>query len=65
MLQLHNWAWWQHNRATGALEQGAFHEAPGEAQLTTLAHYYDLPVLSLRAAAYQLIRAGVAGFRVS
>lgn len=65
VLQLHNWAWWHHARGGGeALESGLFSETPAEAQLTTLAQYYDLPALSLRAAAFQLIRAGVPGFRV-
>ncbi|KAL4422911.1 hypothetical protein ABPG75_009108 [Micractinium tetrahymenae] len=42
---------------------GLFYREP-EGQLTLLSHFYDIPSLSLRAAAWRLMQAGIEGFKV-
>ncbi|PSC73416.1 hypothetical protein C2E20_3417 [Micractinium conductrix] len=61
VMLLHHYAWWM-SKGDG-LWGGLFYKEP-EAQHTTFAHYYDLPSVSLRAAAWRLMEAGVEGFKV-
>ncbi|KAI3428300.1 hypothetical protein D9Q98_006679 [Chlorella vulgaris] len=61
ILLLHHYAWWE---APGdGVDRGLFYRQP-EGQLTEMAHYYDIPTVSIRAAAYHLMAAGVDKFRV-
>lgn len=61
VLLLNHYAWW-HAGGDGRAA-GLFYPEP-EGQFTTLGHYYDLPVLSLRAAAWREMAAGRPGFQV-
>lgn len=45
------------------MDRGLFYYQP-ELQLTAFSHYYDLPTLSARTAAYHLMAAGVEYFKV-
>lgn len=60
--QLHHYPWW---RASGdGRRLGLFYYPLTEQHFTLLAHYYDLPSLSVRAALHPLMRNGVDGFKV-
>ncbi|PRW61151.1 hypothetical protein C2E21_0306 [Chlorella sorokiniana] len=59
MLQLY--PWWR-SASDGVLE-GLYNREP-EVDKTVLAQYYDVPVVSLRAAAWRLMHAGIEGFKV-
>lgn len=61
VVLLHHYPWW---KAEGdGLTRGLFYREP-EGQMTTFSQYYDIPSLSLRAAAWQLMAAGIPGFKV-
>eukprot|EP00887_Chlorella_sp_A99_P007655 scaffold20.g7655.t1 len=62
VLMLHHWCHYVAERADGT--RGAFEKPDTEGDYTLLAQYYDIPALSVRAAALPLMRAGVRGFRV-
>lgn len=55
---------WHQGGGDGGVTEGLFYREP-EGQQTVLATYYDVPVVSLRAAAYHLMRLGVDGFKAS
>lgn len=62
MLQLHHYPWW---RASGdGRRLGLFYYPLTEQHFTLLAHYYDLPSVSVRAALYPLMINAVDGFKV-
>ncbi len=61
VLLLHHYAWWMATHDDG--RGGLFYREP-EGQHTLLAHYYDLPSVSVRAATWRLMQAGIDGFRV-
>ncbi|EFN58310.1 hypothetical protein CHLNCDRAFT_142315 [Chlorella variabilis] len=61
IIMLHHYAWWE--SPGDGLDRGVFYHQP-EGQLTELAHYYDIPTLSIRAAAYHLMAANIDRFRV-
>ena len=61
VVQLNVYGWW--NAHADGVSEGVFY-ARIESQLATLARYYDCPALSLRAAAWRLMHAGVDGFKV-
>ncbi|KAL4437433.1 hypothetical protein ABPG75_004572 [Micractinium tetrahymenae] len=63
VVQLHYYAWWL--SGTDGKQQGVFYSPPAEAQLDVLSQYYDIPAVSLRAAAYPLMQAGVPGFKAN
>lgn len=61
VMLLHHYAYWE---AHGdGLDRGLFYREP-EGQLTAFAQYYDLPALSVRAAAWHLMKAGIDRFKV-
>eukprot|EP00887_Chlorella_sp_A99_P000046 scaffold16.g46.t1 len=62
VVLLHHYSWW-FAKGEGR-DGGLFTHPQTEAELTTLAAYYDAPSLSLRAAVHPLLRAGVPGFKV-
>jgi lysophospholipase L1-like esterase len=62
LIQLHHYAWW-HAVGDGVNDGGLFYHPAGEAQLGTFASYYDFPAVSVRAAMWHLMRAGVAQFK--
>ncbi|KAI7846340.1 hypothetical protein COHA_000177 [Chlorella ohadii] len=61
VVLLHAYQWWR--AAGGGMTSGFFYKEP-EQQLTTLSHYYDVPSLSMRAAAWRSWWDGVDGFKV-
>lgn len=62
VIMLHQYSWWF--TYGDGLTNGLYY-LPAEAQLTVFANYYDMPVVSLRAAVWRLMAAGIDGFRVS
>ncbi|KAI7846321.1 hypothetical protein COHA_000158 [Chlorella ohadii] len=61
VLLLQMYPWWQ---AFGdGATQGLYYREP-ETEMTVLAQYYDMPVVSLRAAAWHLMSAGIEGFKI-
>ncbi|KAL4423959.1 hypothetical protein ABPG75_001260 [Micractinium tetrahymenae] len=60
VVLLHHYAWWM--AAGDGAKGGLFYRQP-EGQHTILAHYYDLPSVSVRAAVWRLMQAGVEGFK--
>lgn len=61
LLLLHHYSWFL---ATGdGLDAGLFYNNP-ESSFHWLAQYYDLPSVSLRAAAWHLMQLGIEGFKV-
>ena len=63
LIQLHHYAWW-HAVGDGEEQGGLFYYPAGEQQLGALAHYYDFPAVSVRAAMWHLMRPRVPGFNV-
>ncbi|PSC75050.1 hypothetical protein C2E20_1732 [Micractinium conductrix] len=61
VVLLHHYAWWK--AAGDGRSAGLYYREP-EVQLETFALYYDLPSLSLKAATWRLMEAGVEGFKV-
>eukprot|EP00887_Chlorella_sp_A99_P000047 scaffold16.g47.t1 len=62
VLMLHYYSWYvSKGDSRGA---GLFSSPSTEGEFTTLAAYYDVPSLSLRAAVHPLLRANASGFRV-
>ncbi|KAL4427825.1 hypothetical protein ABPG75_001914 [Micractinium tetrahymenae] len=62
IMMLHHYSWFE---STGdGLNQGLYYAEP-ESQLSTLAQFYDVPVLSVRAAVWRLMAAGARHFRVN
>ncbi|KAL4431189.1 hypothetical protein ABPG75_006445 [Micractinium tetrahymenae] len=61
VLILHSYGWW--NSFGDGMDRGLFYQQP-ELQLTAFSHFYDVPALSVRAAAYHLMAAGVDKFKV-
>lgn len=61
VVLLHHYAWWM--AGGDGLKGGLFYREP-EGQHTALAHYYDLPSVSVRAAVWRLMLAGIDGFKV-
>lgn len=55
----HSWF----DSAGDGLDQGLYYAEP-ESQLSTLAQFYDIPVLSVRAAVWRLMAAGTRHFKV-
>eukprot|EP00887_Chlorella_sp_A99_P007721 scaffold20.g7721.t1 len=62
VVMLHHWCHYTAVRGDGT--RGAFEQPDTEGDYTLLAQYYDIPALSVRAAALPLMRAGARGFRV-
>lgn len=62
LIQLHHYAWW-HAVGDGVSDGGLFYHPAGEAQLGVFASYYDFPAVSVRAAMWHLMRAGVRQFK--
>ncbi|PSC68081.1 hypothetical protein C2E20_8267 [Micractinium conductrix] len=62
VIMLHHYGWWE--AAGDGLDRGLYYRQP-EADLTTLAQYYDVPAVSVRAATYHLMQAGVRKFKVN
>ncbi|KAL4419481.1 hypothetical protein ABPG77_008283 [Micractinium sp. CCAP 211/92] len=58
---LHHYAWW-YSPGDG-VDRGLFYREP-ESALSVFSNYYDIVTLSLRSAAYHLLRAGVDKFKV-
>ncbi|EFN58648.1 hypothetical protein CHLNCDRAFT_140901 [Chlorella variabilis] len=65
LLQFHTFRYWHPVPHSRAVEDGLFYEPDTERQLAVFAHYYDIPAVSLRSAAYHVMRAGVKGFQAS
>lgn len=61
VVLLHHFPWFK--AAGDGRSAGLFYREP-EGQLTLLSHYYDVPSLSLRGAAWRLMQAGIKGFKV-
>lgn len=61
VVLLHHYAWWM---STGDGRKGGLFYREPEGQHTAMAHYYDLPSVSVRAATWRLMQAGVEGFKV-
>ncbi|KAL4854370.1 hypothetical protein ACK3TF_004888 [Chlorella vulgaris] len=61
VVLLHSYAWLL--AAGDGVTEGLFYTNT-EGQLATLAQFYDVPSLSLRAAVWQLMQAGIDGFKV-
>lgn len=59
MLQVYPW---HQGGGDEGVTAGLFYREP-EGQQTVFGSYYDVPVVSLRAAAYHLMRLGVDGFK--
>ncbi|GAB4813470.1 hypothetical protein N2152v2_000516 [Parachlorella kessleri] len=64
VVVLHHWAWWHATAYTDTGVVGGLYWGGAETQLSLFAQYYDTPNLSLRAAAYHLMRRGVGNFKV-
>ncbi|PSC75343.1 hypothetical protein C2E20_1137 [Micractinium conductrix] len=62
VIVLHHWAW---HFAHGDGQSGGLFYRPAEAQLTTIAEYYDMPTASLRNAAYRHMQANLSPFKVA
>lgn len=61
VLVLHHYGWWE--AAGDGLDRGLFYREP-ESALSALSHFYDVPTVSVRAAAWRLMQAGLMGFKV-
>lgn len=62
IMMLHHYSWF--DSAGDGLDQGLYYAEP-ESQLSTLAQFYDIPVLSVRAAVWRLMAAGTRHFKVN
>ncbi|KAI7842797.1 hypothetical protein COHA_003543 [Chlorella ohadii] len=61
VILLQAYPWWM--SFGDGFWQGLYYREP-ETELTVLGQYYDLPVVSVRAAAWRLMQAGIEGFKV-
>ncbi|KAL4442042.1 hypothetical protein ABPG77_011303 [Micractinium sp. CCAP 211/92] len=62
VMMLHHYSWF--DSVGDGLNQGLYYAEP-ESQLSTLAQFYDIPALSVRAAVWRLMATGARHFRVN
>lgn len=64
VIVLNHYSWWGYFGGSYYRKNGPRKGKGPEEELTLISQYYGAPVLSLKAAAYPLMAAGVDGFRV-